>query len=201
MQQTADSNPKKGFKKRASQQTFGPSYFDRALVNTYLSNFRNLHFQDPSKEKKKKKVKTKKNRGDVVNREFEKYSSGSESNEDGDEYESPPPAPEDLYDINPFKSDHEFSCESDVPDTEVQIVKHARTATKGGKQKRGRPPKISKMEEESEEGKLLNTLFHLFGYYEGTFELYCYITTLNIFVIISGFWFKLHCTQVQVAQI
>ena len=42
-------------------------------------------FQDPSKEKKKKKVKTKKNRGDVVNREFEKYSSGSESNEDGDE--------------------------------------------------------------------------------------------------------------------
>merc|ERR1712086_1180806 len=98
-----------------------------------------------------RKVKTKKNRGDVVNREFEKYSSGSESNEDGDEYESPPPAPEDLYDINPFKSDHEFSCESDVPDTEVQIVKHARTATKGGKQKRGRPPKISKMEEESEE--------------------------------------------------
>merc|ERR1712008_89557 len=91
-------------------------------------------FKDPSKEKKKRKVKTKKNRGDVVNREFEKYSSGSESNEDGADYDSPPPAPEDLYDINPFKSDHEFSCESDVPDTEVQIVKHARTATKGGKQ-------------------------------------------------------------------
>ena len=122
-------------------------------------------FQDPSKEKKKKKVKTKKNRGDVVNREFEKYSSGSESNEDGDEYESPPPAPEDLYDINPFKSDHEFSCESDVPDTEVQIVKHARTATKG-KRKRGRPPKISKMEEESEEGKFL--LFNI--YYKGSYN-------------------------------
>ena len=124
-------------------------------------------FQDPSKEKKKKKVKTKKNRGDVVNREFEKYSSGSESNEDGDEYESPPPAPEDLYDINPFKSDHEFSCESDVPDTEVQIVKHARTATKG-KRKRGRPPKISKMEEESEEGKFL--LFNI--YYKGSYNNY-----------------------------
>ena len=119
-----------------------------------MSNFCNFLFQDPAKEKKKRKVKTKKGRGDVVNREFEKYSSGSESNEDGDEYESPPPDPADLYDINPFKSDHEFSCESDVPDTEVQIVKHARTATKGGKRKRGRPSKVSKMEEESEEGEL-----------------------------------------------
>ena len=37
-----------------------------------------------------------------------------------------------------FKSDHEFSCESDVPDGEIQEVKHARTATK---RKRGRKPK------------------------------------------------------------
>ena len=31
---------------------------------------------------------------------------------------------------NLFKSDHEFSCESDVPDEDWQPVKHARTATK-----------------------------------------------------------------------
>ena len=60
-----------------------------------------------------------------------------------------------MDDNDIFKSDHEFSCESDVPDNEVQVVKHARTATKGGKRKRGRPKKIEMQEEEEseEEGK------------------------------------------------
>merc|ERR1711983_297531 len=70
-------------------------------------------FKDPekAKAKKKKKHKTKKSRGDVVNREFEKFSSGSESDEDGLDFESPP---EDIVedDNDLFKSDHEFSCES-----------------------------------------------------------------------------------------
>merc|ERR1712141_226775 len=107
------------------------------------------------KKKKKKKHKTKKNRGDTVNREFEKFSSGSESDEDGSDVESPEEMGEDdiiRKEDDLFKSDHEFSCESDVPDTDVQIVKHARTATKGGKKKRGRPSKVAKMEmDQSEE--------------------------------------------------
>lgn len=37
---------------------------------------------------------------------------------------------EDEDDDNLFRSDHEFSCESDVPDDEAQPIKHARTATK-----------------------------------------------------------------------
>ena len=32
LHQGADSNSNEGFKKRASQQTFGPSCFDRALL-------------------------------------------------------------------------------------------------------------------------------------------------------------------------
>merc|ERR1712083_693148 len=105
-------------------------------------------------KKRKKKHKTKKNRSDTVNREFEKYSSGSEEDEDGPDFESPEENEiiQDKIDDDLFKSDHEFSCESDVPDTEATIVKHARTATKGGKKKRGRPPKVAKMEsDESEE--------------------------------------------------
>jgi hypothetical protein len=31
------------------------------------------------------------------------------------------------HDDNLFKSDHEFSCESDVPDEEAAPIKHART--------------------------------------------------------------------------
>ena len=58
-----------------------------------------------------------------------------------------------------FKTDHEFSCESDVPDAEAKPVKHARTATKAGKRKRGRPPKVDKTEEASEEGKKLTQIF------------------------------------------
>ena len=37
LQQAADSNSKKGLKKRASYQTFGPSCFDRASVNQTLT--------------------------------------------------------------------------------------------------------------------------------------------------------------------
>jgi len=93
-------------------------------------------FKDPEKAKRKRKKKKKKGRGDVVNREFEKFSSGSDSNEGGPDYDSPDMADYEgqvLDDNDIFKSDHEFSCESDVPDNEVQVVKHARTATKGGK--------------------------------------------------------------------
>ena len=47
------------------------------------------------------------------------------------------------------KSDHEFSCESDVPENEVKMVKHARTAPL--KRKRGRPPKQQQEDEAMEQ--------------------------------------------------
>ena len=136
----------------------------RKYMTSSEDNEEDDDFKDPSqtKRKYKKKKKSKKSRGDVVNREFEKFSSGSDSNEGGPDYDSPDLAAyEDqvLDDNDIFKSDHEFSCESDVPDNEVQLVKHARTATKGGKRKRGRPKKIEMQmseEEESEEGKFLS---------------------------------------------
>ena len=117
--------------------------------------FNDWTFQES--KKRKKKHKTKKGRGDTVNREFEKFSSGSEeSDEDGPGSEESPDENELIVEKNDdlFKSDHEFSCESDVPETEAQIVKHARTVTKGGKRKRGRLSKDEKMDvdEESEEG-------------------------------------------------
>ena len=37
LQQAADSNSKKGLKKRASQQKFGPSSLDTALVKALMS--------------------------------------------------------------------------------------------------------------------------------------------------------------------
>ena len=54
----------------------------------------------------------------------------------------------DQYDEdNLFRSEHEFSCESDVPDDQVQPIKHARTA----KKKRGRKPKVEEATVTSEE--------------------------------------------------
>merc|ERR1739838_122303 len=77
-------------------------------------------------EKKIRKIKKKKAPWENVNKEFSKYSSGS----DGSGLED-----EDLEDLAGlyheveedllFKSDHEFSCESDGSE-EVE-VKHART--------------------------------------------------------------------------
>ena len=101
--------------------------------------------------------------------EFEKFSSGSEeSDEDGPGSEESPDENELIVEKNDdlFKSDHEFSCESDVPETEAQIVKHARTVTKGGKRKRGRPSKDEKMDvdEESEEG-IVNFFKEAFTFY------------------------------------
>ena len=88
------------------------------------------------------------------NREFAKFSTGSDDSNEGleamsDDFEDYPG--QDDMDRLLDKSDHEFSCESDVPENEVKVVKHARTAPQ--KRKRGRPPKQQDepMEEEEEE--------------------------------------------------
>lgn len=50
-----------------------------------------------------------------------------------------------------FKSDHEFSCESDVPDEEAAPIKHARTgASKRGRKSTKKAVKESDDAEESE---------------------------------------------------
>ena len=84
------------------------------------------------KRKRKKKKKPEELRGQEHLKQFSKFSSGSDSgdeDEDGEEIEEEVAADGgDRDDL--FKSDHEFSCESDVSDDDFVPVKHARTATK-----------------------------------------------------------------------
>merc|ERR1719469_1782387 len=87
------------------------------------------------KLKKKTKVVKKKKRGEEVFREFSQFSSGSDGNgieeeEDEDNYE-------DYYiedDEEIYKTDHEFSCESDDEDEKVEI-RLARTGAAGRRKK------------------------------------------------------------------
>ena len=90
-------------------------------------------------------------------RQFAKFSSGSSSDDAGLEGESDD---EDLHHLdmemedendaaNANRSDHEFSCESDVPEDEWQPIKHARTATK--KRRRRKVVEVEEEEEEEEE--------------------------------------------------
>jgi hypothetical protein len=66
----------------------------------------------------------------------------------------------DDQDDNLFKSDHEFSCESDVPDEEAAPVKHARTgATKKSSKKRTK--KLKKAETSIEEEVSMSLNFFL----------------------------------------
>jgi remodeling and spacing factor 1 len=55
------------------------------------------------------------------------------------------------HDDNLFKSDHEFSCESDVPDEEAAPVKHARTGATKKRSKKQRAKRPKKAESSSEE--------------------------------------------------
>merc|ERR1711974_196811 len=111
-------------------------------------------FPDPEEDeeeggdgkKKRRRKKKKKNARDGQHlKEFEKFSSGSETGDEEvtsgevtvDEDLIPTAKGRGKADDDIFRSDHEFSCESDVPDEEAQPVKHARTAGK----KRGRKPR------------------------------------------------------------
>merc|ERR1711936_433734 len=97
-----------------------------------------------NKEKKIRKLKKKKAAWENVNKEFCKFSSGSDGEGLEDEEEL-----EDLYhEIEDrellFKSDHEFSCESEEDEDWVEI-KHART---GAAKKRKRKEESDEEEEE-----------------------------------------------------
>ena len=82
------------------------------------------------KRKRKKKKKPEDLRGQEHLKQFSKFSSGSESGEEDEEGEEIEEEAADAGDGDElFKSDHEFSCESDDSD-DYQPVKHARTATK-----------------------------------------------------------------------
>jgi len=74
--------------------------------------------------KRRRRKKKKKKHGDRAHlKEFEKFSSGSDSNEDVEEEEEVDDAHVvDEHDDNLFRSDHEFSCESDVPDEEAAPI-------------------------------------------------------------------------------
>ena len=101
------------------------------------------------KRKYKKRRKKKKNkRGEENLREFSRFSSGSDGSENLEEVSDH----DDLMDVDDdemlfSRSDHEFSCESDVPDDQAVQIKHARTA----KKKRGRKPKGESAEAASSE--------------------------------------------------
>lgn len=88
---------------------------------------------ESKKRKRKKKKKPEELRGQEHLKQFSKFSSGSESGEEeeeGEEIEEEVAEAGDQDDL--FKSDHEFSGESDVPDDDYEPVKHARTATNVG---------------------------------------------------------------------
>merc|ERR1719330_906855 len=97
------------------------------------------------KEEKVRKIKKKKANWENVNREFCKFSSGSDGSglEDEEELEEIYHEIEDRELM--FKSDHEFSCESD--DEDFVAVKHARTGAAKRKKK-----KAESEEDEDEEG-------------------------------------------------
>ena len=90
---------------------------------------------EEGKKKRKRRKKKKHKRGEEHMRQFAKFSSGSSSDDAGLEGESDD---EDLHHLdmeaedeeaaNANRSDHEFSCESDVPEDEWQPIKHAREA-------------------------------------------------------------------------
>ena len=109
--------------------------------------------EEGDRKKRKRKKKKKQKRGEEHMRQFAKFSSGSSSDDLGLEGESDD---EDLHhldmenddEVNANRSDHEFSCESDVPEDEWQPIKHARTATKKGRKRR---KKVVEEEEEEEE--------------------------------------------------
>ncbi|TRY70833.1 hypothetical protein TCAL_17263 [Tigriopus californicus] len=99
--------------------------------------------------KRKRRKKKKKKRGEENLREFAKFSSGSSDDEglEGEEDEDlEGEHEEDDHDEVLFHSDHEFSCESDVPDGEAQPIQHARTATKGKKRKKKKTRKTESVE-------------------------------------------------------
>ena len=102
---------------------------------------------DDAKKRRKRRKKKKKRRGEENLREFERFSSGSDGSEnlenetDHDDHDLLGVYDDELL----FKSDHEFSCESDVPDDQAVQIKHARTA----KKKRGRKPKAEAEAEEA----------------------------------------------------
>merc|ERR1719189_2834367 len=104
------------------------------------------------KRKRKKKKKPEDLRGQEHLKQFSKFSSGSDSgdeDEDGEEIEEEVAADGgDRDDL--FKSDHEFSCESDVSDDDFVPVKHARTATKKKSKKKAEEITASSEEEDDE---------------------------------------------------
>jgi len=97
------------------------------------------------KETKIRKIKKKKATWENVNKEFTKFSSGSDGSglEDEEELEEIYHEIEDRELM--FKSDHEFSCESDDDEDYVE-VKHARTGA--GKKKK----KKAESEEDEDDG-------------------------------------------------
>ena len=108
-------------------------------------------------KKRRRKKKKKQKRGEEHMRQFAKFSSGSSSDDAGLEGESDDEdlhhldMEEDMDEINANRSDHEFSCESDVPEEEWQPIKHARTATKKGRKRRKKVVEVEEEEEEEEE--------------------------------------------------
>ena len=154
---------------------------------------------DETKKRKKRRKKKKKKRGEEHMREFEKFSSGSDGSENLEdvEYDS-----HDLLDHEDddllFRSDHEFSCESDVPDDQVQPVKLARTA----KKKRGRKPKVEEAAVTSEDedddfackacGKVklqvfFVAIFSLFQFHEKNSSNSSEIPNLDFFILVAIF--------------
>jgi hypothetical protein len=80
-----------------------------------------IYTKGRKRRRRKKKKKKHGERGHL--KEFEKFSSGSDSNEDVEEEEEVDDAHVvDEHDDNLFRSDHEFSCESDVPDEEAAPI-------------------------------------------------------------------------------
>jgi remodeling and spacing factor 1 len=104
------------------------------------------------KRRRRRRKKKKRKKGEEGLREFERFSSGSSSGDEGLEGEE-----EDFEedheeeDVDLFKSDHEFSCESDDPEGTAQPIKHARTATKRKKAKKKAELAVESSEEEDEE--------------------------------------------------
>ena len=108
-------------------------------------------YEGDQKQRRRRRKKKKHKRGEENLKEFARFSSGSSDEDDegleaeefDDHFGADHHHDDDLFN----KSDHEFSCESDVPDDEAQPIKHART----GKRRKRKAKKVESESEEEEE--------------------------------------------------
>ncbi|XP_037778930.1 remodeling and spacing factor 1-like isoform X2 [Penaeus monodon] len=142
MKQLAEENRLKELKRKAREER-------RSLRELKKGRRERKEKKDREKKKKKKKKRGKKKRAHPNDPWENSSTSSSSSTEEEEEYDLEEEEDENLV----FKSDHEFSPESDVEEADAQPIKRARTAKKvtSESEVEDQPEEEEEDEEEEEE--------------------------------------------------